>query len=155
VGLSDPDITTAAKQSPLSDLRVLASGFNDLSVRALTPPPAAAPPPPAPVAVAEPVVPRPPRIYSADDAEVMSPIVLKQDVPPFPGRVATAKNGVMDVIIDTSGAVESATLVEPIDPAYNRLLLNVAKTWMYRPARLDGAPVKFRKRIQITLTPPE
>jgi hypothetical protein len=46
-------------------------------------------------------------------------------------------------------------LVEPIDPAYNRLLLNVAKTWMYRPARLDGAPVKFRKRIQITLTPPE
>jgi tetratricopeptide (TPR) repeat protein len=39
VALGDPDIATAAKQPPLADLRVLASGFSDLTVRALTPPP--------------------------------------------------------------------------------------------------------------------
>src|SRR6185503_21325310 len=39
VALGDPDIGPAAKQPPLADLRVLASGFNDLTVRALTPPP--------------------------------------------------------------------------------------------------------------------
>jgi tetratricopeptide (TPR) repeat protein len=39
LALADPDIAVAAKQPPLADLRVLASGFNDLTVRALTPPP--------------------------------------------------------------------------------------------------------------------
>jgi hypothetical protein len=43
-------------------------------------------------------------------------------------------------------------MVEPIDPLYNRVLLAAAKTWLYRPARLDGAPVKYRKRIQIAVT---
>ncbi len=39
LALADPDIEVAAKQAPLADLRVLATGFNDLAVRALTPPP--------------------------------------------------------------------------------------------------------------------
>ena len=39
IALSDPDIAPAVKQPPLADLRVLASGFSDLTVRALTPPP--------------------------------------------------------------------------------------------------------------------
>ena len=39
LALADPDISGAAKQPPLADLRVLASGFNDLTVRALAPPP--------------------------------------------------------------------------------------------------------------------
>jgi hypothetical protein len=32
-------------------------------------------------------------------------------------------------------------------------VLAAAKTWLYRPARLDSAPVKYRKRIQIALSP--
>ena len=52
--VSDPDMTQAAAQSPLSDLRTLATGFHDLSVKAM-------PPPPRPEPVAEaPVVPPPP-----------------------------------------------------------------------------------------------
>ena len=43
-------------------------------------------------------------------------------------------------------------MLEGVEPLYNRLLLAAAKKWIYRPARLDGAPVKYRKRIQITLT---
>ena len=43
-------------------------------------------------------------------------------------------------------------MLEGVEALYNRLLLAAAKTWMYRPARLDGAPVKYRKRIQITLS---
>src|SRR5262245_21968440 len=35
IALSDPDIAQAAGQAPLSDLRVLATGFNDLTIRAL------------------------------------------------------------------------------------------------------------------------
>jgi hypothetical protein len=95
---------------------------------------------------------REPTIYSQDDENVVAPEVVKQDLPAFPGRVTFDRIGVLEVIIDANGAVESATLPEPVEPLYNRLLLAATKTWTYRPARLDGAPVKYRKRIQVTLT---
>ena len=153
LALADPDIAVAAKQPPLADLRVLASGFNDLTVRALTPPPVPVVPmtvqaPPPQVAAA----PRQPVIYSQDDKNVMPPVMVRQDIPPYPGRVAFDRTGVLEVVIDINGAVESATMLEGVEALYNRLLLAAAKNWMYQPARLDGAPVKYRKRIQVTLT---
>ena len=153
LALADPDIAVAAKQPPLADLRVLASGFNDLTVRALTPPPVPVVPmtvqaPPPQVAAA----PRQPVIYSQDDKNVMPPVMVRQDIPPYPGRVAFDRTGVLEVVIDINGAVESATMLEGVEALYNRLLLTAAKNWMYQPARLDGAPVKYRKRIQVTLS---
>ena len=156
VALSDPDIAPAAKQPPLADLRVLASGFNDLTVRALTPPPVQS----VPIAVPTPVPslaeatapPRAPIVYNQDDKHVPPAVAVKQDLPVYPGRVSLDRVGVLEVVIDPSGGVESATMVEPVEPLYNRLLLAAAKTWIYRPARLDGQPVKYRKRIQITLS---
>ena len=153
LALADPDIAVAAKQAPLADLRVLASGFNDLTVRALTPPPVPvvpvavqAPPPPA---AAPP--PREPAIYSQEDGNVVPPEVVRQDFPQYPGRVTFDRAGVLEVVIDTMGAVESASMLEGVEALYNRLLLTAAKNWRYRPARLDGMPVKYRKRIQVTL----
>ena len=153
MALSDPDIAVAAKQSPLADLRVLAAGFNDLTVRALAPPPvpvaplvAAAPPPPAVTTPREPV------IYSVDDKNVLPPDKVRQDMPQYPGRVAFDRAGVIEVLIDANGAVEEATMVLSVEPLYNRLLLAAAKNWLYRPALLDGKPVKYRKRIQVSLT---
>jgi hypothetical protein len=153
LALADPDIAVAAKQPPLADLRVLASGFNDLTVRALTPPPVPVVPmtvqaPPPQVAAA----PRQPLIYSQDDRNVMPPVMVRQDIPQYPGRVAFDRTGVLEVVIDINGAVESATMLEGVEALYNRLLLTAAKNWMYQPARLDGAPVKYRKRIQVTLS---
>ena len=153
LALADPDIAVPAKQPPLADLRVLASGFNDLTVRALTPPPVPVVPmtvqaPPPQVAAA----PRQPVIYSQDDKNVMPPVMVRQDIPQYPGRVAFDRTGVLEVVIDINGAVESATMLEGVEALYNRLLLTAAKNWMYQPARLDGAPVKYRKRIQVTLT---
>jgi hypothetical protein len=150
MALADPDIATAAKQAPLSDLRVLASGFNDLTVRALTPPPV----PVVPLAVQAPppvTVAREPITYTQDDKNVTPPVIVNQDLPRFPGRVTFDREGVVEVVIDANGAVESATLLETVEPLYNRLLLAAAKTWTYRPARLAGEPVKYRKRIQVTL----
>ena len=156
VALSDPDIAPASKQPPLADLRVLASGFSDLTVRALTPPPVQSVPltPAAPVpslAGATTAPPRTPTIYTQDDKNVQPAVAVKQDIPAYPGRVAFDRRGVIEVVIDTTGGVESATMVESVDPVYNRLLLAAAKTWIYRPARLDGTPVKYRRRIQVSL----
>ena len=51
------------------------------------------------------------------------------------------------------GSVESATMFTPINPQYDRLALTAARSWQYEPARLDGAPVKFMKRIQVNIVP--
>lgn len=150
--LADPDIAALVQQHPLSDLKTLAAGFNDLAVRALAPPPAPKPAEPEPAAAAETMVVRTPRIYGIDDPGVTMPVVVRQTLPPFQGPVFSQRQGTLDVIIDETGAVESATMVTPVDPRYNAMVLAAAKTWQYEPARVGGAPVKFRKRIQITLT---
>ncbi|HLG53809.1 MAG TPA: hypothetical protein VI485_00675 [Vicinamibacterales bacterium] len=150
-GLGDPDIATAAAQSPLADLRTLAVGFHELSAKALVPPA------PAPV-VAEVIAPGPPviqapRLYSAEDRNVVPPQIVKQQVPAYPGRVTVAKVGVIEVIIDDRGTVESAMMRVPVNAQYDRMATSAAKSWQYTPATVDGAPVKFLKRIQVSLVP--
>ena len=148
-GLNDPDLENVSSQPPLSDLKMLATGFNDLAAKAIAPPP-----PPAPAAPsAEAMVDRTPRIYSPSDTEVVPPVTVRQEVPQYPGRVLVGGSLMMDVIIDVDGSVESATMGGQPNPAYDRLLLQAAKTWQYRPATLNGRPVKYRKRIQLTLVP--
>jgi hypothetical protein len=157
--MNDPDVRAVAAQPPLSDLRVLASGFRDLAVSAATPPPvpatpvapvAAAPPPSAPIA---PPVVTAPRIYSASDRNVVPPITLRQFLPPFPSSAAVPKQaqGVLEVVIDETGAVEQALMRVPLNPAYDRQALNAARSWLYQPATMNGAPVKFRKAVQINI----
>ena len=34
---------------------------------------------------------------------------------------------------------------------YDTLLVNAAREWKYRPATMNGTPVRFRKLIQVTL----
>ena len=148
--LSDPDLEAASAQPPLSDLKMLATGFHDLSVKAAAPPPQL-PPPAAPAP--EPIADRTPRIYSPSDTNVAPPIAIRQAVPPYPGRVLLGGSLMVEVIVDVTGAVESARIEGPPNPAYDRLVLSAAKTWQYQPARLNGAPVKYRKRLQITLVP--
>lgn len=145
--LNDPDIESVASQPPLSDLKMLASGFNDLASKAVAPPPA-----PAPLAP-EPVVEKALRVYSTSDTDVVPPVTIRQTVPPYPGRVLLGGMLLMDVVIDTDGSVESATMAGQPNPAYDRLVLQAARTWQYQPATLNGKPVKFRKRIQFSLVP--
>lgn len=146
-GLSDPDVAAAANQPPLSDLRTLAGGFHDLSVKA------AEPPPPPVAAPAAPAVPQAPRMYNAGDPRVVPPIIIVQRVPPFRGKVTTSGMGIIEVVIDEAGAVESAKMRVPLNGMYDKLVLAAAKGWQYQAATLDGIPVKFRKLVQVSLVP--
>jgi len=152
--LNDPDVESVSSQPPFSDLKMLATGFHDLSLKAIAPPPPPPPAAPAPAPAPEPVVGRPPRIYSSADGNVVPPITIQQAVPAYPGRVQQSGVVMVEVVIDDAGAVESATMEGPPNPAYDRLVLGAAKTWHYQPATLNGKPVKYRKRIQISLLPP-
>ena len=148
--LADQDVASEARQAPLSDLRTLAGGFQELAAKAAAPPP---PPPPAPVAapVSPPPLPAAPRIYTGGETGVVPPTTVSQALPPFPGQIVIPRTGKLDVVIDESGAVESAIMSGSVTPNYDVMVLAATKTWRYKPATLNGVPVKFRKTVQISV----
>jgi protein TonB len=222
--LNDPDLKSAANQPPLSDLRMLAAGFGELSASAAAPPPL--PLPSAPVAATEPPqlagparpavqtgpavqtarpavqtspalqtarptvqtsppvqtarpaaqtsaavqtarpavqsspavpaspqTPQPQRIYTSEDGNVVPPAVVRQSLPPFPTAARARAQGTLAVVVDESGAVESASMLGTLNPVYDPVILEAARQWRYKPATLDGVPVKYRRIVQINLVP--
>jgi hypothetical protein len=151
--LADPDMGAVANQSPLADLRTLSVGFHELSAKAGAPPP----PPPMPIAAPAPgpplVAPVAPRVYGAEDANVVPPATIRQQVPAFPGRIAMPVTGILEILIDERGAVNTALMRVPMNPQYDKLVLSAAKSWQYLPATFNGTPVKFVKRVQVSLVP--
>jgi hypothetical protein len=162
--LADPDLSYLAAQSPLSDIKMLSSGFVDLSEKALAPPPPAIVTPAAATAAVT-IAPPPAasasttrgrdlkRVFSAEDSDVVAPVTTKQTMPRYPGLLTQAATGVLELVIDPAGNVESVRLLEAIHVNYDPLLLSAAKKWQYQPAMLDGTAVRYMKRIQISLAP--
>ena len=150
--LSDPDISPLATQPPLLDIKTLAAGFVDLSAKAL------APPPPPQVALVPATV-TPPRdfkrVFTTEDSDAVAPVTVRQNMPRFPSALTTPAAGVIELIIDAAGAVESVRLLESVHPQYDSLVLSAAKRWQYQPAHVAGTSVRYLKRIQISLAPTE
>ena len=145
--LEDQDVAAEAKQPPLSDLRMLVLGFAELSARAATPPP---PPPPVQVA-APPPSPPAPRIYTAADSNVVPPGTISQVLPSFPGQAVVPRAGMLDVVIDEAGTVESAVMRTSVTSTYDALVVAATNSWRFKPATVNGTPVKFRKIVQISI----
>lgn len=147
-GIADPDIAALASVPPLSDLRTLAIGFKDLSAKSIAPPPA--PPPVAPVVPVRPPV---KTMYSADDAGVVGPVAIQQKVPRYPVAVIKPLAGMLELVIDETGVVQSEMMRVAIDPMFDKMVLAAAAKWKYQPATMNGVPVKFMKRLSITVSP--
>jgi TonB family protein len=132
----------------LSELRLLALGFLDLS-RAL-PAPAPAAPSPAP--------PDEPR-KAGRPPDITPPVAIKQAMPAWipPDAVSRGASfaGSVRVMISASGRVDSAEIVRSVHPQYDRLLLQAARLWEYQPARSDGVAVPSEQVVQVQLKPRE
>ena len=153
--MTDSDVEAAASRPPLSDLRTLAAGFRDLAVAAAAPPPPPTlPPPPAPdpIPAASPA-PVMSRVFRSGDANVVPPVAIQQALPPFPGQLRVARVGMIEVLIDETGIVETATMTQPVSKQYDGLAIAAAKNWRYRPAMVNGVPVKYRKSVQVSIKP--
>jgi len=98
-------------------------------------------------------MPREPKIWNADEAGVAAPVAIRQDVPRVPSTISSQarERGLLEVVIDEQGRVVNLVLRLPIHPMYDPQLLAAAKEWRYKPATVDGTPVKFRKMIQVTV----
>jgi hypothetical protein len=146
--LNDPQMS--GKQG---DMRTLAQGFLDLASAAAAPPPEPkkADPPPAPAPVQPPA--RVDKIWGADDPGITLPVAIHQEVPRVPLNVKSQakERGLLELIIDEQGRVMSMTMRMSVHPLYDPLLLSAARDWRYKPATVNGVPVKFRKIIQITV----
>lgn len=145
------DDADAPKDQPMvKDMRVLAGGFLNLleTSKAAAPPPLPPVEPPAPLPIAR-------RFYTAEDANVTPPVIINQEMPAWPSylQFVNAK-GMLEVLIDEKGEVETATLRVRIHPVFDTLVLDRTKGWRYRPATLAAQPVKYLKRIEITFKPP-
>jgi tetratricopeptide (TPR) repeat protein len=150
--LGDQDVAAEAQQPPLVDLKMLAIGFEELAAKAAAPPPIPTPPPaPAPPVVVAPPAPLPPRVYTVTDTNVLPPVPLNQSLPAYPGQVLIPRSGKIEVVIDETGAVETASMTATVSTAYDNLAIAAAKNWRFRPATLDGTPVKYRKVVQVTI----
>ena len=160
----------------VADLKTLADGFLSLSqveadkaaaaARAAAAAAAAAPPTPDPLPSSPPpkpasppadAGPQGPRIYTDADHDVTPPVEVSKALPEWnPANPQWRKfelRGAIRIVIDETGKVESAALVQSVHEAYDPLLLAAARQWVYKPARKNGQPVKFQKLVAVLLSP--
>jgi tetratricopeptide (TPR) repeat protein len=136
----------------MDDLRILVSGFVDLARAANESPsrPAGDPGTPAlpPDAAARTAL--PPDGFTA-------PIAIRQELPAWnPPSSAIASReytGAVKILIGPDGHVQDASLLKPVHPLYDSLVLHAARGWTYRPATRLGEPTTAEKIVEIRLTP--
>jgi len=88
---------------------------------------------------------------------VSRPVALTQTLPPWrPPDLAWSRRelrGSMLLNIDARGQVTSAQMEQSVYPAYDRLLLEAARSWRYQPAMRDGQPTTAELLVPILLRP--
>ena len=167
--LDAPEVQSALGTEAVADMRTLATGFRDLAkspaAAPATPPLPGASSPPTELRLARnptaaPVVDAPPTAgpgadaptFGADDADVVPPATVRQVVPPFrPEWKIAPTRGLLEVVINRDGKVETAAVRRAIHPIYDRMLLIEARTWRYEAATRNGAPVRYRKIIEVVI----
>jgi tetratricopeptide (TPR) repeat protein len=135
----------------IDDLRILVAGFVDLTEAAASPSGAErAPEPAAPAETA-------PRTPPAAADGYIGPVAVRQELPPWTPPTAAigarAYAGSVKVLIGPDGQVHEATIVQPVHPLYDPLVLQAARRWVYQPATRLGEPIVSEKLVQIRLSP--
>ena len=146
-------LETSEVDPTLADVKKVAEGFRDLSVAAAAQPAAPEPASAQPSAAPTPA-PAAPRVFAGEEPGLTPAVPIRQEMPRWPTlpfRISGSMRGVLEVVIDENGAVESAVMRQSLNGLYDDALLKQAKTWRYQPATKDGKPVKYLRRIQVVV----
>ena len=91
-------------------------------------------------------------IYTDADVDVIAPRALSRQFPLNPPEgVRRDRIGVLEIIVGKQGDVEFIKLHTPLNRYHERMVVSAAKAWRYRPARKDGAPVRYRLNVTVNL----
>ena len=134
-----------AEEPLLSELRLLAAGFLDLSRATAARAAATGAPPRQPAPAGSPA-----------SIDITAPTPIKQELPAWTPPDPTMRRefrGAVRVYISEAGRVTDAELSPSIHPSYDRVLLAAARTWQYAPALRNGSPVASEKLIEVVLKP--
>ena len=136
------------------DLRAVARGFSTLLVATPAPrsPPAETERPAALPAAPPAASPAPAAASTFVPAAVIQE-TLPIWTPPNPSVARNEYSGAVKVRIGTDGRVKAATMDRPTHPAYDTALLNVARSWLYKPAMQNGTPIESERVIAVRLRP--
>jgi hypothetical protein len=117
------------------------------------------PPPPAPKAGSEDVliIPVPKAgespVFSAEDEGVTPPVLLSPKLKtPLQQNEGAENLSTIDLVISDAGNVESVRLASPVRDYREAMMLSAVKAWRFKPASIDGLPVRYQLRIQISVT---
>jgi hypothetical protein len=92
-----------------------------------------------------------PWVFTSDDDGVSEPVLIRPYLPPVArGGTPSEVLGVLDVLVDAHGAVETVHLRSPSNRYRERWWVFAAKQWVFQPALKNGQPVRFLKRIPLT-----
>lgn len=96
-----------------------------------------------------------PRLYTADDADVVPPVVLEQPLPRWtpPHDLLRRRSftGRVEVIIGADGRVKAADILQPSFSLYDEQVLRATRLWRYQPATKRGFPVEYKRVIEYSL----
>jgi hypothetical protein len=106
--------------------------------------------PSSPVATAELPAPDNLRTYSADDDDVVPPVLRRPVIPGPPAPDApTDSYAIFDLIVDPQGNVEQVKTVSAPSRYRDRMIVAHLKAWGFTPATRDGHAVRYRLRIRL------
>lgn len=96
-------------------------------------------------------------VFSALDQDVTPPVELLRRMPRWsPSDRAQSRQtfqGLLEIVIDERGLVESASLPRSVIPSYDEVLVQAALAWRFVPAKKGGKPVRYRQVLEIVLRP--
>jgi hypothetical protein len=91
------------------------------------------------------------RLYKSGDPGITDAILVRPYLPPkAQAGIPDTALGVLEVVVDARGLVESVHLKSPANRYREKWWLFTAKDWRFEPARKNGTPVRFLKRILLT-----
>jgi hypothetical protein len=98
------------------------------------------------------IEPDPTRVYSRADIGVIPPRSVYPKLPDESmfGPILPNQT-VLELVIGSNGIVEHVKLQTPPRNIHEFMLVSAAKAWQFEPARLDGHPVRFRHRVNLTV----
>jgi len=88
-------------------------------------------------------------VYTKVDVK---PIPIRTPPPEYPKQLKReGVSGVVavSIVIDETGAVIGSSVVKSTNPDFNDATLDAVKKWKFKPALIDGKPVKMRVTLPI------